>query len=132
MDDYSRQPPPQRSLFPSSIPQDYPQNYPVTNATFQGAPMTAPPDYIIGRGPAPGYGQVQVPRSQYDYNVVTAGRGETLQSPNQGQFASQAGMQGPAPYQDPRTGQIIYPPTSAGRGFDQPPRHTNSADGRRR
>lgn len=131
MDDYGRPaPPPQRSLFQSSMPQEYPQNYPVTSGAFQSPPMTAPPDYVLGRGQGGGYGQV--PRSEYDmYAVPTAGRGATLQAPNQGQFAPQQGLQGPTPYQDPRTGQMIYPPT-AGRGFEQPSRHTGATDGRRR
>lgn len=109
MDDYNRQAQSQRSLFPVTIPPDYTQSYPATSAAFPSAPMTAPQDYMIGRGPAPGYGSVQVPRSHYEYNAVAPGRSESLQSPNQGQFASQAGMQAPGPYQDPRTGQIIYP-----------------------
>ena len=125
-------PPPQRALFQSNAPQDYPQNYPVTCGAFQNPSMTAPPEYVLTRGgQAEGYGQV--PRSEYDiYAAPTAGRGTTTQSQNQGQFATQQGLQGPAPYQDPRTGQMIYPPTSAGRGFDQSARHTGSADGRRR
>jgi hypothetical protein len=132
MGDYGHPaPPPQRTLFQSTMPQDYPQNYPVTSGAFQNPSMTAPPEYVLGRGQAGGYGQV--PRSEYEmYAASTAGRGATLQSPNQGQFATQQGMQAPAPYLDPRTGQMISPPFSGGRGFEQPSRHTNSADGRQR
>ncbi len=132
MDDYGRPAlPSQRPLFQSNMPQDYPQSFPVTSGAFQNPSMTAPPEYVLARGQAPGYGQV--PRSEYEmYAAATAGRGATLQSPNQGQFAPQQGLQGAAPYQDPRTGQMIYPPASAGRGFDQTSRHASSADGRRR
>ena len=113
------------------MPQDYPQSYPVTTGAFQNPSMTAASEYVLTRGQPEGYGQV--PRSEYEmYAAATAGRGATLQSPNQGQFASQQGLQGPTAYQDPRTGQMIYPPTPAGRGFDQPARHTGPADGRRR
>ena len=133
MDDYARPaPPPQRTLYQSTMPQDYAQNYPVSSGAFQNPSMTAASEYVLARGQTDGYGQV--PRSaEYDmYAAATAGRGATLQSPNQGQFASQQGPQGPAAYHDPRTGQLIYPPTSAGRTFDPPARHTGSADGRRR
>lgn len=131
MDDYGRTvAPPPRTLFQSSMPQDYPQNYPVTSGAFQSPPVTAPPEYVLGRGQGGGYGQV--PRSEYEmYAAATAGRGAAL-PPNHGQFATQQGLQGPTPYQDPRTGQMIYPPTPAGRGFDQPSRPTGPADGRRR
>ena len=133
MDDYGRAaPPPQRTLFPTSMAPEYQPSYPVTSAPFQNPSMTAPPEYVIARGQTDGYGQV--PRSEYEmYAASAAGRGVPLQPPNPGQFASQQGLQGQATYQDPRTGQMIYPPTSAGRGFDQPSaRHTNAADGRRR
>jgi hypothetical protein len=130
MDDIQRQPPPpQRSLFPSNMTQEYQQNYSVATGAFQSPPMAAPPEYMLGRGQPEGYGHGQVPRSEYE--IYAAGRGAIL-SPNQGQFATQQGLQGPAPYQDPRTGQMIYPPSSAGRGFDQIARHTGAADARRR
>ena len=130
MDDYGRPgPPPQRSLF-QSMTQDYPQNYAVTSGAFQSAAMTAPLDYVHARGQAESYGQV--PRSEFDMYVASAGRGGTSQSANQGQFAAQQGLQSPAPYQDPRTGQMIYPPSSGGRGFEPSPRHTGGTDGRRR
>jgi hypothetical protein len=136
-DDFRRTAPPsQRTLFPSTMTQDYPQNYPVTSGAFQNPSMTAPTEYVLARGPTEGYSQ-QVPRSEHEMYAAAAaatgaGRGTTLQAPNQGQFASQQGLQRPAPYQDPRTGQMIYPATSAGRGFDQASRQTGSADGRRR
>jgi hypothetical protein len=134
MDDYGRAaPPPPRTLFPSSMASEYPQNYPVTSNAFQNSSMTAPPEYVLARGPPEGFGQV--PRSEYEMYAAAAaaaGRGATLQSPNQGQFASQQGLQSSAPYLDPRTGQMIYPPAPAGRGFDHTSRHPNSADGRRR
>lgn len=131
-DDYRRAAPQsQRTLFPSTMTQDYPQNYPVTSGAFQNPSMTAPPEYVLARGPTDSYSQV--PRSEYEMHTATgAGRGTTLQAPNQGHFASQQGLQRPAPYQDPRTGQMIFPATSAGRGFDQASRQTNSGDGRRR
>ncbi|KAF7514407.1 hypothetical protein GJ744_000177 [Endocarpon pusillum] len=130
MDDYPRPtPPPQRILYQGTMPQDYPQNYPVTTSAYQNPSMTA--EYMLSRGQPEGHNQV--PRSEYDmYPSATAGRGATLQSPNQGQFASQQGLQGPTAYQDPRTGQTIYPPTPAGRGLDQFARHAGSADNRRR
>lgn len=134
-EDYRRQgPPPQRPLFSTTMATDYPPNYPMTCGPFQTPATTATADYMISptRGQSAAYSQV--PRSaEYDmYGAPTAGRGTTLQSPNQGQFASQQGFQAPVPYQDPRTGQMIYPSATAGRGFDQPSRHTNPADGRRR
>ncbi len=108
----------------------YAQSYPVSTGAFQNPTMTAP-EYVLARGQPEGYGQVPRSAAEYEmYAAPTGGRG-TLQSPNQGQFASQQGTQ-PAPYQDPRTGQLIYPPTSAGRGFDSPARHPGPADGRRR
>ncbi|ERF70067.1 hypothetical protein EPUS_00254 [Endocarpon pusillum Z07020] len=131
MDDYPRpNPSSQRTLYQGTMPQDYPQNYPVTTSGFQSPSMTAASEYMITRGPAEGYNQV--PRSEYDYPGATAGRGATLQSTNQVQFASQQGLQGPPAYQDPRTGQMVYPPTPAGRGLDQFARHTGPADNRRR
>ena len=135
VDEYGRPHPPlQRTVYPSSMAPDYPQSYPVTSGSFQNPPIGAQSDYILSRGLPEGYGQV--PRSsEYEMYAAagpTAGRGATLQSPNQGQFASQQGLHGSGPYQDPRTGQIIYPPAPAGRGFDHSSRHTNSADGRRR
>jgi hypothetical protein len=124
MDDYSRPQPP-RTLFPVTHPQDYLPHYPVTTGAFSNLPMAAP-EYGLGRGRVDPY---SVPRSEYD--MYAAGRGATIQSPNQGQFAAQQGIPSAAPYQDPRTGQIIYPPTSAGRGYDQLARHPGAADGRR-
>jgi hypothetical protein len=129
MDDYARPgPAPPRTLFPVTLPLDYPPHYPVTSGAYQNPPMTAAPDYVLGRGQTDAYGQV--PRSQYE--MYAAGRGATLQPTTQGPFATQQGLQSAAPYQDPRTGQIIYPSTSAGRGgYDQLARHTGAADGRR-
>lgn len=63
---------------------------------------------------------------------AAAGRGVPLQSPNQAQYASQQGLHGQTPYVDPRSGQMIYPSASAGRGFDQVMRQPNPADSRRR
>jgi hypothetical protein len=129
MDEYGRQPPPsQRTFLQGNMQPDYMQNYPVTSGPFQTTSVTAPPEYVLARGQAEGFGQV--PRSQYEmYSAGAAGRGVTLQSPNQGQFASQQGMQSPPPYMDPRTGQMVYPP--AGRGFDPAARHPGSTDRRR-
>lgn len=130
MDDYGRPGPPSaRSLF-QSMSQDYPQNYSVTSGAFQGPAMTAPLDYVHARGQAESYGQV--PRSEHDMYPANAGRGTAPQSAPPGQFAAPQGLQNPAPYQDPRTGQMIYPPSAGGRGFEPSPRHTGATDGRRR
>lgn len=132
MDDYGRAAqPPQRSLFPVNMAPEYPQGYQGTTGAFQNAHMAPQPDYVVSRGQLEGYGQV--PRSEYEtYTGTAAGRGATLQSPSQGQFASQQGLQGSGAYRDPRTGQTIYPPVPAGRGFDHASAHLNPADGRRR
>lgn len=130
MDDYPRSvPAPSRSLFTTSMAQDYLPSYPMTTSPFQNPSMTAPQDYMVARGPTDIYNQV--PRTGHEfYPPGAAGRGTLLQ-PNPGQFAPQQGLPGTAPYQDPRTGQMIYPPT-AGRGFEQPSRNTNPTEGRRR
>lgn len=127
-DEYGRAgPPPPRTLFPSSMTPEY-QNYPVTSSALSPTSMTATPGYVLGRGQAEGYSS-QIPRSEYESYPPTAGRGATLQPPNQGQFAAQQGSQGSGSYQDPRTGQIVYPSATTGRGFDPSGRY---ADGRRR
>jgi hypothetical protein len=130
VDDYGRPiAPQQRSLFQSSMTQDYPSNYPATTGGFQNPSMVAPSDYVLARGQAADYGQV--PRSEYDmYAAANPGRGAPIQAPPQGQFAGQQSMPSAAPYRDPRTGQMIYPTAAAGRSYEQPPRHTSSADGR--
>lgn len=126
MDDYPRSgPAPPRTLFPTTHQQDYSLHYPVTSGAFQNLPMAAP-EYGLNRGRADPY---SIPRSEYE--MYAAGRGGTIQSPNQGQFAAQQGTLSASPYLDTRTGQIVYPPASAGRGYDPPARHTGAADGRR-
>jgi hypothetical protein len=116
MEDFAR-PGPARpgTLFPNQ--PDYPQ-YPVTSGAFPNLPMAPAVDYGLGRGRGDPF---SVPRSEYESHP--AGRSATIQSLNQGQYPGQPGITSPTPYQDPRTGQIIYPPTSGGRGY-------GAADGR--
>jgi hypothetical protein len=121
----------QRTLFPQTAPQAYGPPYPGQNSGFVGSPGAAS-EYVLARGQVPDYGQV--PRSGYGtYPTPTVGgRGGSLQSINPDQYTTQPMYHGQAPYQDPRTGQIIYPQTTAGGAFDPSVRPTNPADGRRR